>query len=556
VKDAGPTLFGGYRLRATLSDERLLARSVDGTVVVMRRVAAGHRAWAVQHGLDHPGVVPIVDTGTDASGRAWLVMPVIRGLSLTRLVHRLQATGQRFSVAAACRLTRDVLMAIAAYQRSETGLHGAIGPDTVLVTFRGDSVLLDDGTARGELARRGELGDPSADVAATIRLFAALLEPHPRVPSMRAESRLDLSSVEAPLPVRAWLEQSQDTAFGPRELAQRLETACPALLEASSTQELVREALPGLDVSFNTALAAAADPDTDTAKVEQLLSHLGRAQPMHPATRAWPSVVALVCATLFLGAVAWHVFCALPAPTVTPPAPPETAALARAEQLLAAGDISLAMVALRQCRLGDAPCPRAAAKLTELERTALAQRQPDPLPMPAPPLPECDPLSAQRLLDQLAWDEAAAELRNCFEPGTSVVTQAAQERLGAIARGAVERCLLQQAQTLLGRKHRRSAHWLVHHVQPSAALTMARNQLLLNFRGRPPSAADEFALFALNDCLKRHPNSASGWLLLGEATEMLEPARARNAYDRFLQLAPPDHPARQLVRERLDRLLR
>jgi hypothetical protein len=106
-------------------------------------------------GLDHPGIVRLMDCGADATGRSFLVMEFVRG-------EPLDAYLQQTSPPAARRLElfESVCEAVG-YLHSRLVVHGDIKPSNVLVTGSGHpklldfgaSSLLEGGALRGEVTR-------------------------------------------------------------------------------------------------------------------------------------------------------------------------------------------------------------------------------------------------------------------------------------------------------------------------------------------------------------------------------------------------------------------
>jgi predicted Ser/Thr protein kinase len=106
-------------------------------------------------GLDHPGIVKLLDCGADAAGRSFLVMEYVRGEPLNRYLERTDpAPSERLS------LFQSVCESVG-YLHSRLVVHGDLKPANVLVTPAGIPKLLDFGAAgllagaatRGELTR-------------------------------------------------------------------------------------------------------------------------------------------------------------------------------------------------------------------------------------------------------------------------------------------------------------------------------------------------------------------------------------------------------------------
>ncbi len=105
-------------------------------------------------GLDHPGIVRLMDCGADSGGRSFLVMEYIRGDPLNTYLERTNpAVAQRLE------LFESVCEAVS-YLHSRLIVHGDIKPANVLVTAAGLPKLLDFGAAgllAGDTGVRGEV---------------------------------------------------------------------------------------------------------------------------------------------------------------------------------------------------------------------------------------------------------------------------------------------------------------------------------------------------------------------------------------------------------------
>jgi hypothetical protein len=105
-------------------------------------------------GLDHPGIVRLLDCGADSDGRSFLVMEFVRGEPLTAYLKRTNpALPRRLA------LFESVCEAVS-YLHARLVVHGDIKPANVLVTSQGLPKLLDFGAARllaGDDLARGEV---------------------------------------------------------------------------------------------------------------------------------------------------------------------------------------------------------------------------------------------------------------------------------------------------------------------------------------------------------------------------------------------------------------
>jgi hypothetical protein len=105
-------------------------------------------------GLDHPGIVRLMDCGADSDGRSFLVMEFVRGEPLNAYLERTNpAAPQRLE------LFESICEAVS-YLHSRLVVHGDVKPANVLVTAAGVPKLLDFGAAgllAGDTVVRGEL---------------------------------------------------------------------------------------------------------------------------------------------------------------------------------------------------------------------------------------------------------------------------------------------------------------------------------------------------------------------------------------------------------------
>ena len=136
--------------------------------------------------LDHPGVPPVYEAGTDGQGRHYLLMRVIQGESLGKRISALhgrgQSAGARLAGAAFVRARRELLEALVkvgetvAYAHGRGIVHRDLKPENVMLGRFGEVMVLDWGLAR-DLARPEEpaLATPEAVQAAAIGGEAAAL---------------------------------------------------------------------------------------------------------------------------------------------------------------------------------------------------------------------------------------------------------------------------------------------------------------------------------------------------------------------------------------------
>jgi len=105
-------------------------------------------------GLDHPGIVGLMDCGADSDGRSFLVMEFVRGEPLNAYLERTNPT-----MPPRLELFESICEAVS-YLHSRLVVHGDVKPANVLVTAAGVPKLLDFGAAgllAGDAAARGEV---------------------------------------------------------------------------------------------------------------------------------------------------------------------------------------------------------------------------------------------------------------------------------------------------------------------------------------------------------------------------------------------------------------
>ena len=168
-------------------------------------------------GLDHPGIVRLLDCGADSLGRSFMVMELIQGEPLDTYWERANPT-----VAMRLELFQSVCDAVS-YLHSRLIIHGDIKPANVLVTPAGVPKLLDFGAssllaantaARGELTqlmltpqyaspeqKRGEGPSVSADIYSLGRLLEDMLPAAPQ----RSDVRYILGRAMAERPAERYL---------------------------------------------------------------------------------------------------------------------------------------------------------------------------------------------------------------------------------------------------------------------------------------------------------------------------------------------------------------
>ncbi|MBL8982542.1 MAG: serine/threonine protein kinase [Gemmatimonadetes bacterium] len=187
---AGPvptgTAIGAYRVIACIGEggmgEVYRAERVDGafeqavaikvlragfgSAELVRRFQSERRILAR---LTHPGIVGILDGGTMADGRPYLVMPFVEGVSITAW-----CDAQSASLEQRLALFLDVAAAVQ-HAHAALVVHRDIKPSNIMVTPAGDIRLLDFGIAK-------LLADPEDSSGGATRSALRLLTPEHAAP--------------------------------------------------------------------------------------------------------------------------------------------------------------------------------------------------------------------------------------------------------------------------------------------------------------------------------------------------------------------------------------
>ena len=106
-----------------------------------RQPSGSSGRWAIAASLDHPLIVPLIDSGR-AGGVLYYVMPCVSGESLFERLQR----ERRLPVAEALGIARDVATALG-YAHERGVLHRDVKPENILLA-RGRALIADFGLAR------------------------------------------------------------------------------------------------------------------------------------------------------------------------------------------------------------------------------------------------------------------------------------------------------------------------------------------------------------------------------------------------------------------------
>jgi len=121
-----------------------------GRLVALKLVTVAHDESSARAGdeartlarLNHPGLVPVYDAGTDDEGRPWVVMELVQGETLSDTIKRGPMASERTA-----QIGHSVAEALG-YVHRQGLLHRDVKPGNVLVGTDGRSRLTDFGIAR------------------------------------------------------------------------------------------------------------------------------------------------------------------------------------------------------------------------------------------------------------------------------------------------------------------------------------------------------------------------------------------------------------------------
>ena len=101
------------------------------------------REIALAAALQHPHILPVLDSGETPGGQMWFTMPHVEGESLRERIVR----ERHLPVHDAMRISREVAAAVQ-YAHQHGVLHRDIKPENILLTTQGEALLADFGIAR------------------------------------------------------------------------------------------------------------------------------------------------------------------------------------------------------------------------------------------------------------------------------------------------------------------------------------------------------------------------------------------------------------------------
>jgi eukaryotic-like serine/threonine-protein kinase len=108
------------------------------------------REIALAAALQHPHILPVLDSGETPDAQLWFTMPYVEGESLRERIVR----ERHLPVHDAMRIGREVAAAVQ-YAHQHGVLHRDIKPENILLTTQGEALLADFGIARSMVATTG-----------------------------------------------------------------------------------------------------------------------------------------------------------------------------------------------------------------------------------------------------------------------------------------------------------------------------------------------------------------------------------------------------------------
>lgn len=138
------------RLEGAAPAGRVALKVLRQSLVTDRLLRRFQKEARILSGLDHPGIARLLDGGTSAEGRPYIVMEHVDGVAIDEY-----CDGQGLEVAARLRLFQRVCAAVD-YAHRRLVIHRDLKPANILVTGDGNPKLVDFGIAK--LLRLGGAG--------------------------------------------------------------------------------------------------------------------------------------------------------------------------------------------------------------------------------------------------------------------------------------------------------------------------------------------------------------------------------------------------------------
>lgn len=473
--------------------------------------------------LTHPHVAQVYELGhEDTTDELYLAMEYIAGQPLAEVQRRAREQGVRLPVGFSCRVVHDACLALHSAHTfvdaagvARSIVHRDVSPSNIMVSYAGTAKVIDFGIARahGRLSRtqvgkvKGTLGYMSPEQAldepidARTDVFAAGLVLYELLSGQPPFAELDgtrLAEVMAtrdvpPLgPLAPSLPPgladvvmsalTRDVARrcpSARELARRVEAACPQMFDEEKVAAVMRELFPDTIELSRQLLESAGAAEVKGPVIEQTVAALQRATrrehrvpdeapPTSPTAEA-PSAKGFNAAVLLAGVViigllggAYVLLTheAEAAPELDPAiAALEAELMPQLHMALAAQDVTRARQLIDACQVRNLVCPHAQAlvpKVQALEAKraeAKAQAKADAeaeraVNDAAPKAPvACDLDAAKALIRVVDLDAATAQLRACTTP--TGLDPRAEKLLAELGKSAMTRDSLVRARAAI-----------------------------------------------------------------------------------------------------------
>lgn len=301
-----PSSVGGFELRALLSDgvvgrlHLATTKAADGTSsCVALRVLAPQLAGDARLFDEVKELVPIrhlklgqlLEVGRDeASGAGWVATEFVKGRSLADVMAAAAKAEVDWPVALAVRVARDLCLGLSA---AEPLVHGEVTPKNVMLTFAGETKLLEFGLAAAKSRAglhgpgRGTLGhsapeqiehrpvDARTDVYAVGVLLhellagqplytsdaAALLQVLRVVPPSVRQIRREVTEKLADVVAKALQKASAERYQSAEDLLRAIDDAYPSIASDEQLGAFVTKLFPALPAATEALLAAALAPE-------------------------------------------------------------------------------------------------------------------------------------------------------------------------------------------------------------------------------------------------------------------------------------------------------